>query len=193
MKVINFTALMISLVCLLIFSPFSTFTEISEHSIVSGIAIDKEKDEWIVTCEISVPSSSNDFASEARYIEGKGYTLYSALEDCALKTPDIIYTDTVQVYLINENIIEDNCIFQYFCEGNVNLRAIAVSTEGSASKVFSDGEDKSLRSVKIVDKIRHYCDNNKITIPDITSYLQGGRGVLISKEKTPERRISEYE
>ena len=193
MRTINFTILIIILVSVLILSPFSTFTEISEHSIVSGVAIDKESDEWLVTCEISVPSSSNDFASEARYVNGKGYTLYSALEDCALKTPEIIYTEAVQIYLINEKINKDNCIYQYFRDGNVNLRAIAVSTKGKASDLFSDDENKGVKSVKIAEKIKNYCNDNKIEMPDITAFLQDKKEILISDENIPLRRAYEHE
>ncbi len=186
--------IMISL-AFVIFCSFVDFTEISDYDIITGIAIDRENDEWIVTCEMISPSTNNDFGSSAIYIKGKGYTLYNALEDTSLKSPSTMYTDSVQLYLISNNVFSDNCVRQYFLDTNVNLRAFVLSVDGKAFDVLNSEENDSKRAkcISIADKVRNYCEAENSTFPDITDYLKGGTGIVLNNENTPQRRVNEFE
>lgn len=176
---------------LVISCSFIHYTEISEHSNVYGIAIDLEGDRWVVTCEISKPSSDNDFASESECIKGKGYTLYNAFEDASLKSPLILYTDSVQLYLIGESAYRNNSINQYFLEQNVNLRAIAVSVSEKASDIL-DTDESGLKSVSYANKIKNFCKDQNVTLPDVTEYLKGEEVITVTSDK-PQKRRMEFE
>ena len=189
MKKINVILLSALILCGVVFASFGDYSEISRYDIVSGIAIDLEKDKWIVTCEICVPSSDNDFASTVTYVTGEGYTLENAFEDASLKSSNDLFTDSTQLYLISKAAQQNNCLFEYLKSDAVNMRAVAVWTDGDAKDVFEsdDSENSRAKSLSIANKIKEYCKQNGERAPKITELLKHSDNVFVSKQKTPER------
>lgn len=190
MNKLNKFLVVVVLLCIVIFASFGKYSEISRYDIVSGIAIDLDEDKWIVTCEICVPSSDNDFASSVTYVTGEGYTLDNAFDDAALKSANDLFTDSAQLYLISNTAKDNNCLREYLKGDTVNLRAVAVWTDGIASEVFKtdDSENSRAKSVAIANKIKSYCKDNNEQTPKIIEIIKNTDNVFVSDQKTPERR-----
>lgn len=179
-----------AILSILIFACFVDYSEISDYDLVSGIAIDLENGKWSVTCEICVPSTDNDFASTVTYVKGEGYTIKNAFEDAALKSTNKLYTDSTVLYLISGFARDDNDLICYLKSDDVNLRAVSLFTQGKASDIFKseDSENERAKSISISKKIKSFCDDIGERTPKITELLKNTDSVVMSLNKTPERR-----
>ena len=50
MKALNIAVAVLSALLAVVFTCFGSFSEISDYDVVSGIGIDFEKNQWLVTC-----------------------------------------------------------------------------------------------------------------------------------------------
>jgi len=184
-------AIIVFILLFVVFSSFISFTDISRYNIVSGIAIDFDGNRWSTVCEVCLPSSSNDFGSRAEYVKGTGFTLADALYNAGLKSSDILYTESAQLYVINESCMQKSeQLYQFFSGNDVNLRAVATLSEQSAEKVLHDEKDSGSRaqSLALADKLGTFCKENGYDMPYVMNFLKNGGSIVISKDGLPERR-----
>lgn len=174
----------------IVFSSFVRYNDVSSYDIVSGISFDYDGDLWTVTCEICLPSSSNDFGSQAEYVKGTGFTLADALYNAGLQSSNILYIDSVQLYLVSDTVAQNREIYDYFGSKNANLRAVAVITEGEASKVLGSEKQSNDRakSLSLADKLKAFCRDNGDPLPHVITLVKSGGSVRINKDGLPERR-----
>lgn len=88
------------------------YKELDDYSIVTGIAIDKSKDDYEVSILISNASkSSGDTpgSSESKSVvySGKGNSIFKALKDISLISPKELYLDHFSILIISEEIAEE--------------------------------------------------------------------------------------
>ena len=106
-----------------------------------------------------MPSVDNDFGSSSIYIEGKGDTLDSAFEDAGRRSANILYTGGNQLYLIGENARGKAELYEYFLKDGVNLRAVAVYSQGRAADTLSAGKDDEnsrAKSLAMAKKVKPF-------------------------------------
>ena len=105
----------ILLICFtLLLSGCWNYNELNNLAIISGVSIDKEEDNYVMTYMISNSSqgdskSNSNQASTVLY-EGKGSTLTSASENINQKLPKTPYLGHTEVIVISEEIAESDMI-----------------------------------------------------------------------------------
>ena len=194
MKALNIAVAVLSALLAVVFTCFGSFSEISDYDVVSGIGIDFEKNQWLVTCEICMPSADNDFGSSSIYVEGKGDTLDSAFEDAGRRSANILYTGGNQLYLIGENARGKEELYEYFLKDGVNLRAVAVYSQGKAADTLSsenDDENSRAKSLAMAKKASRFCAEQGMPLPKVTEYLKGGQMIIVSGEETPIKAVAD--
>ncbi len=180
----------ILVVAFIVLSSFCRFHTVSKYDIVSGISIDYKNGEYNVVCEISMPSSNNDFGSKATYVKGNGFTIAKALENTGLKSQNQLYLDSVQLYLISDKAFENDELKQYLKSENVNLRAVAVLCEGDAADVlYSEKEsNERAKSLSLCEKLKSICREQKLPLPHVVTLLKTGGEIYINRDKLAQRR-----
>lgn len=194
MKRLNIAVSAAAAVLVIVFTCLGSFSEISDYDVVSGIALDYEKGEWTVTCEICMPSADNDFGSSSIYVEGKGESLDSAFEDAGRRSANILYTGGNQLYLIGENARGKDQLREYFLKDDINLRAVTVYTRGKAARIFEhakEDENSRAKSLATAKKVSRFCSENHLPSPKVTEYLKGNIVVTISENETPVKAVSD--
>ncbi|MBP3481466.1 MAG: hypothetical protein J6K66_07715 [Clostridia bacterium] len=194
MRVLNTAAAALYALLIIVFTCLGSFSEISDYDVVSGIGVDFEKNQWLVTCEICMPSVDNDFGSSSIYIEGKGDTLDSAFEDAGRRSANILYTGGNQLYLIGENARGKAELYEYFLKDGVNLRAVAVYSQGRAADTLSAGKDDEnsrAKSLAMAKKVSRFCAEQGMPLPKVTEYLKGGQMIIVSEEETPSKAVAD--
>ena len=92
------------------------YKELNEYSIVTGIAIDKNNDEYKVSTLISnVPkgnSGSDNSSSNSEIVvyEGKGKSISQALKDIGLVSPKELYLNSFYILVISDDVAKDGII-----------------------------------------------------------------------------------
>ena len=188
MKAVNRIAAAAAVILAIIFASLGSYKEVSDYDIVSGIAIDFDNENWLVCCEICVPSADNDFGSGSIYVNGKGDTIDNAFEDAQKRSSNILYTDCNQLYIIGENAKGKQQLRDYFMQDNINLRAVTVYAVGMAEDMLSknrDDENSRARSLTMAKKLSRYCSDNHLPSPRVTEYLKGSTAITVSPDETP--------
>ena len=163
---------------------FSRYQTISKYDIVSGVSIDVKNSVYTVVCEVSMPSSDNDFGSKAEYVKGIGFTFKSALDNANLKSTNRLYFDSVQLYVVSFEAFSDtqiqNCLKSEF----VNFRAVAVLSESDAANVlYSEKESESrAKSLSLSQKLKSFCNEQKLSSPNVISLLKDGGEIYINRD-----------
>lgn len=167
-----------------VFSFFSRYHTVSKYDIVSGMSIDEKNGVYTVVCEVSVPSSSNDFGSKAEYVKGTGFTLESAIDNANLKSTNRLYLDSVQLYVISNSAFSNKDIKNYLKSENVNYRAVAVLSENDASDViYSEKDSKSrAKSLSLSQKLRSFCNEQKLSKPNVITLLKSGGDIFLNRD-----------
>ena len=85
------------------------YKELDDYSIITGIAIDKDEDNYEVSVLISNASKSSGESpdsSESKSVvySGKGNSIFKALKDIALISPKELYLDHFSILVISEEI-----------------------------------------------------------------------------------------
>lgn len=87
------------------------YKELNDYAIVTGIAIDKYKDEYEVSVLISNSSKTSSDAeskeSDVVVYSGHGDTIFSAFKDIGLISPKEIYIGSFSILLINEDVAKE--------------------------------------------------------------------------------------
>lgn len=101
-----------SLFILLCLSGCWNYKELNEYSIVTGVAIDKNEDEYEASVLISNSpknnsSDSNSSESQVVVYSGKGKSIFDALKDIGLISPKELYFGSFSVLIISEEVAKD--------------------------------------------------------------------------------------
>lgn len=101
-----------SLIILLCLSGCWNYTELNEYSVVTGVAIDKDGDEYEASVLISNSpknnsSDSNSSESQVVVYSGKGNSIFDALKDIGLISPKELYFGSFSVLIISEDVAKD--------------------------------------------------------------------------------------
>lgn len=173
-----------------VFCSFINYRDISSYDIVSGIAIDYENDMWTVTCEICLPSSSNDFASKAEYVKGSDFTIEKALYQAGLDSTNILYTDSVQLYLISEQAARMPQLNEYLLSSECNLRAVAVTTKGRAADILTKEKESNQRakSLALADKLKSLGKELNCAKPHVMTFVKGKTDIVIFEDGKANKR-----
>lgn len=88
------------------------YKELDDYSIITGIAIDKNKDKYELSVLISNASkssgdSTNSTQSQAIVYSGKGNSIFKALKDISLISPKELYLDHFSILVISEEIANE--------------------------------------------------------------------------------------
>lgn len=88
------------------------YKELDDYSIITGIAIDKDEDNYEVSVLISNASKSSGESpdssqSQSIVYSGKGNSIFKALKDISLISPKELYLDHFSVLIISEEIAKE--------------------------------------------------------------------------------------
>ena len=192
MKKLNITILCVAFAAFFLFANLGRKTEISDYDIVSGIAIDRELDKWTVTCEIVKSTEDSSYGSKSEYVKGEGYTLENAFKNASDKSLRILYTDAVRIFIVSSALKNAPEVKEYFSNNEINMRAVAVYSEGQASALFEQYKNSDeTKSIFYSDKIRRFCFDIKKPVPKIIGFIRGDSTICLSAKGTPER--TDYE
>lgn len=188
MKKINIFIVIAVISGAVLFAFLGRSREISDCDIVSGVSIDKNQDKWFLTFEICKPSKDEAFASQSEYVKSEGFTLKQAFETASMKSKNILYTDSVDIFIVSDSVDDVKQVKDYFLQNKVNMRAVAVVCQGKASDLLEgDSQDKSVKSIFISDKIKRYCYDIKKPVPKIIAFAQNTSSVQLTKQGEVER------
>lgn len=99
----------LSLIILLCLTGCWNYNELNDYSIVSGVAIDKDGDEYEASVLISNSpksnsSESNSSQSQVVIYSGKGDSIFSALKQIGLISPKELYFGSFSILVISEDV-----------------------------------------------------------------------------------------
>lgn len=102
----------LSLIIMFLLSGCWNYNELNDYSIVSGVAIDKDGDEYEASVLISNSPKSNSSESNSSQTQvvvysGKGDSIFSALKKIGLISPKELYFGSFSVLVISENVAKD--------------------------------------------------------------------------------------
>lgn len=135
------------LILLLIIPLFLTgcfdYHELNTRAIVSGMAVDYEEGEFLVTLEIlnsKKSDSEKESTDKSYYAEGSGKTLSEAIQECNLKVSKDAYYSHLKVVVLSEQIAKEKMesILDYLLR-NPNIRNIFIpvmAAENDASEII---------------------------------------------------------
>ena len=117
MKKIVFSLLFLICVC-----GCWNYKELNEYSIVTGIAIDKNAENYNVSVLISNVSKGNNSSSsdssspDIVVYQGNGNSIYEAFKDIGLVSPKELYLNSFSILIISEDVAKDglNNILNFF-------------------------------------------------------------------------------
>ncbi len=172
------------IIAFFVLSFFGNYQTISKYDIVSGLSIDEKNGVYTVVCEISMPSSNNDFGSKAEYVKGTGFTIESAIDNANLKSTNRLYLDSVQLYVISRRAFDKKDVKNYLKSDYTNYRAVAILCDGDASKViYSEKESTSrAKSLSLSQKIKSFCSEQKLNKPNVITLIKNGGNVHINRD-----------
>ena len=101
-----------SLIILFCLSGCWNYKELNEYSVVTGVAIDKDGDEYEASVLISNSpknnsSDSNSSESQVVVYSGKGKSIFDALKDIGLISPKELYFGSFSVLVISEEVARE--------------------------------------------------------------------------------------
>lgn len=104
--------IILSLILLICLTGCWNYNELNDYSIVSGVAIDKDDDEYEASVLISNSpksnsSDSNSSQSQVVVYSGKGDSIFSALKQIGLISPKELYFGSFSVLVISEDVAKE--------------------------------------------------------------------------------------
>ena len=103
--------IILSLLMLVCLSGCWNYNELNDYSIVSGVAIDKDGDEYETSVLISnSPKNSSDSTSNESQVvvySGKGDSIFSALKQIGLISPKELYFGSFSILILSEEVAKD--------------------------------------------------------------------------------------
>lgn len=168
------------------FSSFGRNTELSDLDSVCGVTIDKEKEKWLITCEITLPSKDDPYGSKNKYVKAEALTLKKAFDNAQNKSDKELNMSSVGIFIIANELKDNAELINYFMRDEVNMRAVCVYCEGKAEKFFEE-KDAGAGSIFLAQRIKRFCFNEKTPVPKVSALLKNRSGVILTKNGIPER------
>lgn len=104
--------LIILLIVPLLLTGCWNYRELNQLAIITGIGIDKEDEEYVVTIMIANASSGNSGSGEKKATsttyEGRGDTIYEAFDDNAEIVSRQLYFGHIEVFILSEEVATDD-------------------------------------------------------------------------------------
>ncbi|WP_018248832.1 Ger(x)C family spore germination protein [Orenia marismortui] len=138
-KIINFSSI---LILTLLLSGCWNYKEVNNLSIVSGVAVDldKEDNKYIVSVENIVPKGGTEIKLESEVISLKGDTIFEAIRDLIMKNAKRLYWSHATVAIFSEELAKDGLISALdFFYRDSEVRAdmyLLIANENSAKDLF---------------------------------------------------------
>lgn len=137
-----------------------SYVGLDEVVIISGIAIDKEEDNYILTFEMLDISNVDDEGGVVpKLIEGKGPTIYEAVRNASVVTSKDLCFCSVQAIIINKEIAKEEGIkrvLDFFLRNRRvrELSKVVISGEETAKQILeAKGIAESIISIEVMDII----------------------------------------
>ncbi len=169
------------------------YQELNELAITSGIAIDKEGEEYILSLQVintEKGNTSSDSSEQSKFVmyEGRGVNMQEAFRNVSENIPRRVYPSSIQVLIISEDIAYEgiyNILDLYFRKTESGKQFYTlVSKDSKASdilKVITPLE--TLNSKKIKDNLK--IDSNYYGLSEIITFEQ-----MLATYLEPNREIS---
>jgi len=171
------------------------YRELNELAITSGMAIDKENDEYILTIQVvndektGTGNSSSSDNSKFIIYEGRGKNLQQTLRNAVEDIPRIIYTNSMQILIISEDVAKEgiyNILDLIFRKTELNKQFYTIiSKDTKASDILKVVTPlETLNAKKIVDSLKvdskYYGLAELITYEDMLSvYLNKNKEIVL--------------
>ena len=161
----------LSLIILFCLTGCWNYNELNDYSIVSGVAIDKDGDEYEASVLISnspknSSDSSNSSESQVVVYSGKGKSIFSALKQIGLISPKELYFGSFSVLILSEEVAKD---------GVNNAVDFFVRYPNSRKNfyVVLSKENKAKDTLKIITPLTSFPSQNITDNVRSTTELQG--------------------
>lgn len=146
------------------------YKELNDYSIISGIAIDKNNDEYEISILISnSPKNNNERGtSESNVVvySGKGNSIVSASKDIGLISPKEIYFGTFSVVVLSEEVAKDGLknVLDFF---------LRYSNTGKNFYIVISKDCKAKDTLKVKTPLANFPSQNITDNLTSTTKLQG--------------------
>lgn len=136
------------------------YIELNDLSIISGIGIDKENDNYKVTYEILNDQKSESSNEKAVIIEGTGATISEAFDNANQEVPKLAFYPHLKVVVISEMIAEEKMydIVDYILRSPRirNEFYLVVAKDIKANEIFTNAsEDIKVASTQIETMLKN--------------------------------------
>lgn len=139
------------------------YTEMDDVKYVAGFAVDKDKDEYILTLEIMEASIGSN-AIKSDIVQSRGKTIHSALRDAIENTGKVLQLSHAKVVIVSEEIAEEGIVPAIdLINRDVEVRNdmwILISGMDTASEILTKGKiEDEIISYELAETIKN---SNKI-------------------------------
>ena len=160
-----------SLILLICLTGCWNYNELNDYSIVSGVAIDKDGDEYEASVLISNSpksnsSESNSSQSQVVVYSGKGDSIFSALKQIGLISPKELYFGSFSVLVISEDVAKGGV------DGAIDFFVRYPNARKNFYIVLSKG-DKAKDTLKIMSPLSSFPSQKITDNVKTTTELQG--------------------
>lgn len=136
------------------------YVELNDLSIISGIGIDKENDEYKVTYEILSDQKSSQESQKSLIIEGTGKTIADAFTNATKEVPKLAFYPHLKVLVLSEDIANEKMydIVDYVLRSPRirNEFYMVIAKDVQANDIFTKvGEDTKVVSTQIETMIKN--------------------------------------
>lgn len=136
------------------------YIELNDLSIISGIGIDKENDEYKVTYEILSDQKSSGQAEKSIIIEGTGNTIADAFTNANKEVPKLAFYPHLKVLVLSEEIANEKMydIVDYVLRSPRirNEFYVVIAKEAKANDIFTKvGDDIKIVSTQIETMLKN--------------------------------------
>ncbi len=133
--------LLIFAISVLFFSNDFGLIDIEKTAIITAIAIDKEDDQYTVTCQIAVPEASNQISENQKaQIEGKGKTVAGAIKNVGTVSGWFPQTIFCNLIILGNSLSQGNVI------NTLDYFSTTLRIQDSAQVILAEDKAKDLLS-----------------------------------------------
>lgn len=178
------------------------YVELNDLSIVSGIGIDKNENEYEITYEILNDKKQGKESAQQKsiLISGTGSTLPEALINATKKSPKQAYFAHLKLLVLSNSVADEDMeqLVEYFLR-NPNIRSefyMVITTNSTSKDIYdSASEESPVISEQINTMIeRNFKTKNNITTDNfekiVIDFLEKGYDAIIPTISLEEKEIS---
>lgn len=152
------------IILIIIFTLFTTgcydYIELNDLSIISGIGIDKENDEYKITYEILSEQKSSQESQNALIVEGTGKTIAEAFNNATKEVPKLAFYPHLKVVVLSEELANEKMYdFIDYILRSPRIRNefyMVIAKDCKANDIFTKkGKDIKIVSTQIESMIKN--------------------------------------